>query len=104
MTVVVRDVEVRILTVGEVGPPGPPGPPGPAGSSEENMPYAKRVDFVDDDHFYKGEAAPGSSTAAAVWRISYNVLGPDGDVTTTWAGGTGNFDKVWDNRLSLLYT
>jgi hypothetical protein len=82
---------------------GIPGPPGPAGVSEEEMPYAKRVDSVSDTDMYKGEAVVGSSTDNAVWRIQKVVFGTDGDVTITWADGNANFDNVWDNRLSLSY-
>ena len=71
---------------------------------EEDMTYAKRVDFTSDTVLYKAEAAVGSLESAAVWRIRKIVLGTDGDVTETWAGGNASFDKIWDNRLSLSYS
>ena len=66
--------------------------------------YAKRVDFINDNLFYKGEAAPGSSESSGVWRISLVSLGADGDVTETWANGNANFTKSWTDRLSYTYS
>lgn len=77
---------------------------GPPGINEEDMVYAKQTDFVTDALIYKGEAVVGSSTASAVWRIRRLVLGVDGDVSETWASGNANFDKIWDNRASLIYS
>lgn len=79
-----------------------PGSQGPPGISEENMVYAKQTDFVGEDVIYKGEADPGSPTSSPVWRIHKLVILND-DVSETWAGGNANFDKIWDNRASLLY-
>lgn len=79
------------------------GPPGVAGSSEEDMPYAKRVDFITDSLLYRGEAAPGSATSDPVWRIRRITIGGDGDVTEEWAGGTAGFSHAWDDRASLSY-
>ena len=70
----------------------------------EEVEYAKRVDFITDDEFYKGEAAAGSADSAAAWRIQHTVIGVDGDVDTKWADGNTNFDNVWDDRLTLSYS
>lgn len=52
---------------------------------------------------YVGEAAPGSSNAAAVWRIKRIVeTGPDS--VLRWADGDTNFDNIWNNRAALTYT
>lgn len=80
------------------------GIPGPPGISEENIVYAKQVDFVTDDLFYKGEAAVGSLLSDPAWRIRKITIGIDGDVSETWAAGNAIFDKVWDNRVSLNYS
>ena len=77
---------------------------GPPGINEEDMVYAKQTDFVTDSLIYKGEAQVGSATSAPVWRIRRLVLGIDGDVSETWASGTAIFDKIWDNRASLIYS
>lgn len=80
------------------------GPPGPAGTSEEEMAYAKRTDFATESLIYKGEAVVGSATSAAVWRIRRLTIASDDDVTEEWAGGTAEFDKIWDNRAALAYS
>lgn len=71
---------------------------------EEDMVYSKRIDFVSDAELYRGEAAVGSTEAAALWRIRKIVLAADGDVTETWASGTANFDKQWSLRATYTYT
>lgn len=50
---------------------------------------------------YVGEAAIGTATSNASWRIKKvdNTTG----ISITWAG-TGVFDQVWDNRASLSYS
>lgn len=50
---------------------------------------------------YVGEAAIGTATSAASWRIKKvdNTTG----VIIQWAG-TGVFDQVWDNYASLSYS
>lgn len=52
---------------------------------------------------YIGEAVPGSSDAAAVWRIRRIVdTGPDSVIR--WADGNTNFDNIWNNRAALIYS
>ena len=51
---------------------------------------------------YKGFAVPGSLTSAAVWAIQ-KITNNKGIYTYLWAGGNQNFDKIWDNRVSLIY-
>ena len=77
-----------------------------SGSStpEEEMPYAKRVDFVNDNELYKGEAAVGSLPATSVWRICKIVISNDGDVSETWADGNSNYDNSWVDRLTYTYS
>lgn len=70
----------------------------------ENMPYATRVDFIDSTTMYKGEAVVGTLDSGSTWRISKYVFGVDSDVTITWASGNDNFDKVWNDRVSLSYS
>lgn len=77
---------------------------GPAGISEEEIMYSKRVDFVNDDVVYRGEAAVGTLDTEGFWRIRKITISTlDGDIIETWAGGTALFDKVWDSRLSYTY-
>lgn len=77
------------------------GIPGP---SEEQVAYSKRLDFISNTLFYKGEADPGALESAQVWRIRKVILGNDGDVTELWASGSANFNQAWSNRLNLNYS
>jgi hypothetical protein len=67
------------------------------------LPLAVQLD-EDGNISYFGEADPGSSTSASVWRIRKIDESGDPELIVTWAGGNRNFDKIWDNRLSLTYT
>lgn len=100
-TLIVESPKTTVIEV-EVRIPGPPGPMGPSGTGE-NVPYTKRTDFVGDDVVYKGEAAPGSAEGAAVWRIS-KITFVGEDIDEKWAGGTADFDKIWTDHLSLIYS
>jgi len=59
------------------------------------------TDSGDSNIEYLGEAAIGTATSAASWRIK-EIDSTSGTVIQ-WAG-TGVFDQVWDNRESLTYT
>lgn len=64
--------------------------------------YAVRLDQVDADTLYIGEAAIGSSEANPVWRIRKFITA--GTVSSIyWADGNLAFDNIWDNRTSLTY-
>jgi len=78
---------------------------GPAGIAEEDIMYAKRVDFITDNELYKGEAVPGTLDAGTTWRIrKITIATSDSDVVETWADGNDNFDNVWDDRLTYTYS
>lgn len=51
---------------------------------------------------YIGEADPGSATSASTWRIKR--LDSSSGLVVTWANGTADFDKVWNNRASYSYS
>lgn len=70
----------------------------------ESAQLTKRIDFISDSEFYKGEAAPGSDASSAVWRIQKVTIAGDGDVTQLWAGGAATFNNIWNNRASLTYS
>ncbi len=89
---------------GAQGEQGPVGPAGPAGTSEDDVPYSKRVDFADATTTYIGYADPGVSDSTPAWRIKRLVIAGDGDVTTTWAYGSASFTNRWDQRDSLAYS
>jgi hypothetical protein len=71
---------------------------------EEEVAYSKRIDFINDNLLYRGEASPGTATNASAWRIRKITIGVDGDVTEEWADGNSQFTKIWDNHLSLTYS
>lgn len=96
VTVIVPNVE--IYTAGVQGPAGTPG------LSEDEMMYAKRVDFITELLLYRGEALPGTGDAGATWRIRRITIGTDDDVTEEWADGNADFDNVWSDRLTLTYS
>lgn len=73
-------------------------------SPSDEIPYYQIVDTVSDFLIYKGWAEVGSLTSAPVWRIQKIVIGFDDDVTKTWAEGNAEFDNVWDDHLSLVYS
>lgn len=66
------------------------------------MQYNKLID-VSGSYTYIGEADPGSSAAAAVWRIKRVEVAGD-DTNILWASGTSNFDKIWNNRAAFVYS
>lgn len=72
-------------------------------TSDEEMPYAKRIDFITDNELYRAEAAVGTLDSSPGWRIRKIVIGADNDVTETWAAGSALYDKIWDSRLSYTY-
>lgn len=49
---------------------------------------------------YIGEAAPGTSSSSAKWRIKY--VKSNGEVK--WANGNSEFNKVWSSRTSYSYS
>lgn len=96
VSVTVDNPVLNVLTVGTQGP---------AGITEEDMVFAKRVDFIGTDVLYRGEAEVGTLDGANLWRIrKIDIAAVDGDVTETWAEGVASFNKVWDDRLSYTYT
>ena len=81
------------------------GPQGPAGVVEDDLTFAKRVDFITGtEDLYRGEAPVGTQDSNSSWRIRKILINSEGDVTELWAAGTDLFDKVWDNRANLTYT
>lgn len=50
---------------------------------------------------YIGEAAIGTATSSALWRIK--KVDSTSGISIKWAG-TGVFDQIWDNHLSLTYS
>ncbi len=66
-------------------------------------PLAAIVDDASVTITYVGEAAAGTSTASALWRIKR--LTTSGDILTIeWADGNTNQDNVWTSRAALSYS
>lgn len=66
--------------------------------------YTERVDSVDNNLYYVGHAAVGSSEGSPVWRIKrVTITSNDDSVSILWADSNANFDNVWTNRASLAY-
>ena len=60
------------------------------------------VDETVPGAIFRGFATPGSPTPNAVWAIQ-KVTNNNGIISHQWAGGNKNFDKVWDDRVNLVY-
>lgn len=100
----VGDLAINYSTEGKVGIQGEQGEQGPTGISEEDVAYAKRTDFTNNDTIiYKGEAAVGTDDATALWRIRRLTIASDNDVTEEWADGTEAFTKTWTDRYTISY-
>lgn len=78
---------------------------GPGGLVREQVGGVPLTKLIDDvtPVTYVGESAVGTATASASWRVKKIDETNDPDVTIKWAG-TGEFDQVWDNRASLIYS
>lgn len=61
------------------------------------------VDETNPNTVYKGYAIPGAKTSDPVWAIE-KVNSKNGILSHKWAGGTKSFDKIWDDRATLIYS
>lgn len=61
------------------------------------------IDEGNGNGVYEGYAAPGLKTSEPVWAI-LKITNTKGVLSYQWAGGNKNFDKVWDNRKTLIYS
>lgn len=71
---------------------------------EDDMRYAKRIDFFSDTVIYKAEAMPGTADSSPNWRIHKITIAGDNDIVETFADGNSNFDNIWNDRLTLSYS
>lgn len=53
---------------------------------------------------YMGEAQPGASEAAAVWRIKKLAYTDNMPISVKWASGTADFDKKWTLYDTYVYS
>lgn len=61
-----------------------------------------RIDEVSSVLSYYGFAQPGTAETEAKWRIFR--LDTSAGLKIDWADGDDNFDNIWINRASLLYS
>lgn len=64
--------------------------------------YNKLID-VDGNFTYIGEAVPGTSPSAALWRIK-RVEQIGADINILWANGSADLNKIWNDRLTYTYS
>ena len=60
---------------------------------------------VNNNPTYVGNAAPGTNVSEPRWRImriTYDAM--NNPLSTMWADGNSNFDKVWTSRASYSYS
>ena len=115
---------------GDIGPTGPAGPTGPSGPNiiggtanqvlvkqsatdgdyawedmiVQTQIYTKLLDDTTPNIMYLGESTPGTSISDPLWRIQEIIFDISGNVDSVQFAGTGTFDQIWDNRLSLSYS
>lgn len=54
---------------------------------------------------YLGLAAPGTLTSQSLWQVRQLTFDGSNNLTgMTYAGGTPNFDKKWDDRAGYSYS
>ena len=60
---------------------------------------------ANNNPIYLGEAAMGTLSSEAKWRIRKLTYDVNNNVTAIkWAGGNTRYDKVWDDRTTLAYS
>lgn len=66
----------------------------------------QRFDYTSTSNtIYYGMAAPTTLTSDARWQIRRETLDASGRTTQVdFAGGTVDFNQVWDNRVTLTYS
>ena len=66
--------------------------------------YTRMIEYSGDNPEYIGEAIPGSSEDAAVWRIQYIEYSGSNPTSVKWAAGSEKFIHIWSARSSYTYT
>lgn len=63
-------------------------------------------DGSDTTYQYLGEASFGALTSSPIWRITrLTYSGTDSSIVTVeFADGNDEYDNIWDNRASLIYS
>lgn len=71
-------------------------------STSSPTPYSLQYEEASSTVTYIGEAASGSATSSAVWRIK--KMDTSSGIVITWASGTTAFDKTWTGRAGYSYS
>lgn len=71
-------------------------------SAAEELTFTTYVDKASSTVTYAGDAAPGTATSAAAWRIQ--KIDTSSGVIVTNAAGSEEMTNIWDNRASLSYS
>lgn len=66
--------------------------------------YQSIFDTANAGTTYIGNALPGGSAGSAVWRIKKIVETGGTQTQIMWADGDANFDNVWNNRGTIVFT
>lgn len=77
--------------------------PGGGAPAPAPVVYERRVDMVDEDVIYRGEAAPGAQEDAPVWRIRLITLDSADMPVLLYAGGGPDFAYAWTDRTTYTY-
>lgn len=75
---------------------------GSGGGAEKVYAVQVKTDSIDTNVQYVGEAEVGTPTSSPAWRI--RKVNKNTGTVVTWAGGTAEFNKIYDNRQSLSYS
>lgn len=78
-------------------------------SNDYGLPFTQALDNSGGSDgkqtIYVGEADPGTTKASAKWRIKKLTLDANDNPTDVqWAGGSMDFDKVWNSRTTYIYS
>ena len=77
------------------------------GSKTITQPLTEMFAFDSSNRLeYHGQAAPGSAATAAVWRIfKYAYTGSNFNADSKkWAGGSADFNKIWNSKSGYTYS
>jgi len=76
---------------------------GPAGEGIAAPPYRAYDDYSEPNTYYKGWSN-SLDRSTATWRILKGEEVSPGNYIESLANGDDFLDKIWDNRLSLIYS
>ena len=74
-------------------------------SGDQVINAPQSIQYVSSTKNYYGLAAPGTVSSAAAWQIREETLDAIGrTIEIKFAGGTLEYNQVWDNRATLSYS